>query len=49
MSWSFAYEFVAQGIWDAEDFEAFVLMQCGAIFMAAWKQATSLAKTKEQQ
>jgi hypothetical protein len=47
MSWSFAYEFVAQGIWDAEDFKAFVHMECRKIFMAAWNTATSLAKEEK--
>ena len=44
MIWSFAYEFVAQGIWDEKDFKQFVSIQCGAIFMTAWRQATTVAK-----
>lgn len=44
MSWSFAYEFVVQGIWDEEDFKEFMSMQCVVAFRHAWNTATSLAK-----
>ena len=40
----FAYEFVRQGIWDAEDLRDWMASKCRKVFRYAWDTATKLEK-----